>query len=111
MSKDQKAAPAPAPLRVRATRDGFYAAQRIRKGMTFTLAQPEDYSDRWMDVCDASVPDDLAALMGAPRPQATPKRTSVSIGNERMAAPLPRPIPTPKPTARAAAAGDDSSVI
>ena len=89
MTTDKKPAAPPTHLRVRATAVGFYAGQRVKEGMTFTLARPKDFSAKWMVDVDATTPDDLAAKTHVKPPVGQARqRTSVDLTNS-LAAPAP----------------------
>ena len=58
-------------VRVRATREGFINDVRIRKGIVFTLQRDAQFSKKWMEDVEESIPDDLTAPL-APTTKPTP---------------------------------------
>ena len=76
-----KGAAAPAPVRVRAKRDGFYNGQRVRVGKTFTLKRVEDLG-AWMERIDPATPDDLAAATQPKRKERVILPAGASVDRE-----------------------------
>lgn len=62
-----KAKAAGAPIKVRATQDGYYGDARRRAGSVFDISSVEDFSKKWMERVPASTPN--RALTGQERIQ------------------------------------------
>ena len=65
------------PLRVRATRLGFYRGNRVKPGMTFTLGRESDFAENWMSRVNGTVPDQLAEKLAEAQGTATRGRSAV----------------------------------
>jgi hypothetical protein len=83
-TSNKPAADRPFRKRVRATRDGFFAGQRVPVGRTFTITSEKQFSSNWMEEVDPSAPDELAAITHPRRKQPG------ELPKDAPAAPLPR---------------------
>jgi hypothetical protein len=91
----------PASLRVRATADGFYGAgeqgARIRKGQRFTLNDPKDFSDKWMEYVSENEPDDVEQQRQAASSRPT-RRRPIPVHQTRKSATPPSAAKASEPT-------------
>ena len=112
MSNEKKAPAAPTAERAHtrvqciAIGGGFYAGNRIRYGMTFTLAADKDFSATWMRDVSEATPDQFAARHAPIGERRGNKRTSRDI--PKLTAPAPVGLPA---VPAAAAAATDNNVL
>lgn len=61
MADDKKSAAKGGPIRVRATRIGFYDLIRRREGDVFTIANEQAFSENWMERVSANTPEKVTS--------------------------------------------------
>lgn len=114
MSKAAAAAKQPAvsaPLRVRATKFGFYGNYPRPEGKVFTLTDPKHFSAKWMVQVDPSTPDDYAHIVPKKKPGVIEGRHFHKTWDPTAPAPAAaaKPAATPKP--QPASTDDDGTDI
>jgi hypothetical protein len=105
------AAPAKAaPIRVRATKYGFYGDYAREVGKVFTLTDPKHFSAKWMEKVDPSTPDDYAHVVPRKKPGVIEGRHFHKTYDPTAPAPAMTPTPATKP-AKPASSDDDGTDI